>query len=58
MYYKTLAVAVGTLGVAVGFVIMFADCNDSLLFKRPYKSEEWLKATEAKLKATDSTLSL
>lgn len=51
MYYKTLA-------VAVGFVIMFADCNDSLLFKRPYKAEEWLKVTEAKLKATDSTLSL
>lgn len=51
MNYKTLAVAVSS-------VIMFADCNDSLLFKRPYKTEEWLKAAEAKLKATDSTLSL
>ena len=49
MKYKTLAVAVGS-------VILFAGCNDSLIFKRLNKTEEWLEAAEAKLKATEAEL--
>ncbi len=49
MKYKTLAVAVGS-------VILFAGCNDSLIFKRLNKTEEWLKAADAKLKDTKAEL--
>ena len=49
MKYKTLAVAVGS-------VILFAGCNDSLIFKRLEKTEEWLEAAETELESTKKRL--